>query len=220
MKHALHCGYSYWVFARSAWPVLRIAEPVAAAGGIADVILVIEPDVEPDRRIECAVLIQAQPGQLIVKHFAVGLGEIAVLDPPIRDRPANAVNELPHGGFPLRRALLAVKVLGNDHLGGQQRPRLGHFDVLLLENDFPGVVGDFRGPPLPFQLVEGIDLGVAENPLDAKRLLTAALVLLDVRVPVTVADRRRPCGGAPVKTCSLATIMVFLLTAVRAVCFR
>ena len=221
MKQALHCG----IFVLRLRPLrlagLGIAEPVAAAGGVADVVLVIQPDVEPDRRVERAVLVQAQPGQLVVEHLAVGLGEIAVLDPPIRDRAANAVDELAHRGLPLRRALLAVEILRHDHLGGQQRPGLGHLDVFLLENDLAGIVGDFRRPPFPLDLVEGIDLGIAEDPLDAERSSwPRQRRSLGARVPVTVADRRRPCGGASAKTCSLASIMVVPFYCCSAVCSR
>jgi len=46
-----------------------IVEIIAGPGAFADTILMIQADVEPDRRVESAVLIQAQPGQFIVKNF-------------------------------------------------------------------------------------------------------------------------------------------------------
>jgi hypothetical protein len=46
---------------------LRVVIPVAEGGVVADAVLVVEADVEPDRGIEGAVLVQAQPGQFIVK---------------------------------------------------------------------------------------------------------------------------------------------------------
>jgi hypothetical protein len=46
---------------------LAVVKPVALAGVFADAVLVIQADVEPHRRIERAVLVQAQPGQLVVK---------------------------------------------------------------------------------------------------------------------------------------------------------
>ena len=66
--------------------------------------------------------------------------------------------KLADGGFAFAGVLLAVKIFGDDDLGGQQRPGLGHLDVLLLEDDLAGVVGDFRRAPFPFDLVEGLDL--------------------------------------------------------------
>ena len=82
MKQALPCGYSYWVAARSACSRLAIVEVIAFARAVADAVLVIKTDVEPDRRIERAVLIDAKPGQLVVKNFRrLRIGEIAVGNP-------------------------------------------------------------------------------------------------------------------------------------------
>ena len=164
MKQALPCGYSYCVAARSACAGLAIVKPIASAGVVADAVLVIETDVEPDRRIERAVLVHAKPGQFVVKNFALGLGEITILDAPIGNRAADAVDELTHRGFALGRVLLAVKIFGNDDFGRQHRPGLRHFDVFLFENDFAGVVGDFRRALFPFDLVEGTYLRVTEDP--------------------------------------------------------
>ena len=52
---------------------------------------------------------QAEPGQLAVEPLAVGLGgEVAVLDAPVGDRAADAVDQLPDarlalGACPPRR---------------------------------------------------------------------------------------------------------------------
>ena len=102
--------------------------------------------------------------QLVIKHLALGLAEIAVLDAPIGNRAANPVDELAHGGLPFRRALLAVKIFRNHDFGGQHRPGLGHLDVLLLEDDLAGIVGDLGGAPFPFHLVKGIYTRRTENP--------------------------------------------------------
>ena len=121
-----------------------------------------QPDVEPDRRVEGAILVDAQVCQLVVEHFAVFLGEIAILDAPVGDGAANAVDELPDRGSRVRGSLLAVEVLGDDHLGGQERPELRHFDVLLVENYLSTVVRDGRRPSFPLDLVEWIDARGAE----------------------------------------------------------
>ena len=82
---------------------LAAVKPVALAGVFADAVLMKQPHVEPDRRVERAVLVQAQPGQFLVENLAVRLAEIAVRDAPIRNRPGNAMNELAHRGLALRR---------------------------------------------------------------------------------------------------------------------
>ena len=62
----------------------------------------IQADVEPDGRIERPVLVQAEPGQLAIEPLAVlGRGEIAVLDAPVGNRAADAVDQLPHARFAL-----------------------------------------------------------------------------------------------------------------------
>src|SRR4030095_15900932 len=48
---------------------LTIVKISAGPGAFAHAILMIQADVEPDRRIERTVLVQAQPGQLIVKNL-------------------------------------------------------------------------------------------------------------------------------------------------------
>ena len=147
-----------------------VGEPAAAGGGLADAVLMEKTDVEPNRGIESAVLVEAEPGQFIVKQLAAGLVEIAVAHAPIRQRAADAVDELADGGFAFAGVLLAVKILGDDHLGGQFGPGLGRLDVILPEDDLAGVVGDFGRAPVPFDLVEGFDVGVAENPFEGKGL--------------------------------------------------
>jgi hypothetical protein len=68
MKQALPCGYSYCV-ARVRLRRSRDCKNNSRARAFADAVLMIQPDVEPDRRIERAVLVQAQPGQFVVKSF-------------------------------------------------------------------------------------------------------------------------------------------------------
>jgi hypothetical protein len=64
--------------------------------------------------------------------------------------------------------LFAIEVFGNNHLCRQQRPEFGGFDVFLLEDDLAGIVGNFSGAPVPFDLVERLDLRVTENALDVR----------------------------------------------------
>jgi len=63
--------------------------------------------------------------------------------------------------------------------------------MVLLENNLARVVGDFRDAPLPFDLVEWLDLRVAETRSIRKDFLPAIPLFLLVRVADTVAARRR-----------------------------
>ena len=64
---------------------------------------------------------------------------------------------------------VAVKIFRDGDLGRERAPAFRHFDVLLLENDLAAVVGDLRGAPFPFDLVERRDFRVAENALETQR---------------------------------------------------
>src|SRR5262249_44148860 len=58
--------------------------------------------------------------------------------------------------------------------GRQQRPGLGHLHLFLFENDLAAVIGYLRRPPVPFDLVEGADFGIAEHPLNLQRFPLAS----------------------------------------------
>ena len=74
-----------------------IVKIIAGARVSADAVLMIQADVEPDRRVKRAVLIQAKPGQFVVKNFRrLGIGKITVRHSPIRNRSRHAMNELAH----------------------------------------------------------------------------------------------------------------------------
>jgi hypothetical protein len=95
MKQALPWGYSYWVGGALGLAGLAVEEVVAPAALAADAVLVVEADVEPDGRVEGAVLVDAEPGQVVVEDLGVLLGlEVAVLDAPIGDGAGDAVDEL------------------------------------------------------------------------------------------------------------------------------
>src|SRR5258706_6111590 len=73
---------------------LAIIVPIAFRGIFSHAVLVVEAAVEPDRRIEGAILVDTQPGQLLIEHFPIFLAEVAILYSPISNRAADAVNEL------------------------------------------------------------------------------------------------------------------------------
>jgi hypothetical protein len=143
----------------------------------AHAVLVMQTDVEPDRRIERAMLVHAKPGQLVVENFRLlRIGKITIRDPPVRDRPRDAVHQLLHRTFapafarisPIR--YVAIKIFRDRDLGRQSAPALGHLDVLLFEDHPAAIVGDFRRAPLPVDLVEGRRLRVAKHALEAQSL--------------------------------------------------
>ena len=98
------------VLRRSAFSLARLAVviPVPFGGVFADSILMVEADVEPDRRVERSILIDAQPGQLVAKNVAIRLAEVSIFGTPVGYGPADAVNELLHRCFALRGVLLTI----------------------------------------------------------------------------------------------------------------
>ena len=172
MKQALPCGYSYCVAARSACPDFAIVEIIARACVFPDAVLVIEPDVEPDRAVEGAVLIGAKPGQFVVEDFGCfRVGEITVGEAAIGDRAGDAMDQLPNGGFAtafMRVGAVgdvAVEVFGNRDFGCERAPVFWDLDFFLFENNLAAVVGDLRRPALPFQLLKRRHRRVAKDAL-------------------------------------------------------
>ena len=152
---------------------LAVVKIIALARALAYPVLVVQPDIEPDRGVERAVLVDAEPGEVVVKDRRVLLGgEIAVGLAPIGDGTGDAIHQLADGGFP---AVLpgvgavgdvAVKIFRDRDLRRQLAPGLRHFDVLLLEDHLSAVIGDFRGSPVPFDLIKRGEVFLRENPLE------------------------------------------------------
>ena len=69
MKQAEPCGYSYGFSGWTTSCVFGIPMPVALRAF--DAVLVIQADVEPDGRVERAVLMQAEPGEFAIEALAV-----------------------------------------------------------------------------------------------------------------------------------------------------
>ena len=137
---------------------------IAGAAVFADVILVIEAAVEPDRRIEGAILVHAQPGQFIAENFRIfGCGKIPLGLPPIGNGARHASDELLDAVFAFAGAVFAIKIFGNNHLGCQDGPIFRDFDVLLFEDRLAGFIGDFGGPLVPLDFIERAHIGPAEN---------------------------------------------------------
>jgi len=101
---------------------LAVVVPVALRGVLADSVLVIEADIEPDGRVERTVLVDAEPGQLLIKNLSIFLAEIADGDAPIRNGATDTMNKLANGGFTFGSVLFTVKLFGNDNFCRQDRP--------------------------------------------------------------------------------------------------
>ena len=72
----------------------------------------VQADVEPDGRIERAILMQAHPGEVTVEVFAVfQAGEVAVGDAPVGDGAGHTMDHLLDAGFALGGSVFTVEVL-------------------------------------------------------------------------------------------------------------
>ncbi len=145
----------------------RIPIPIALRTRHA--VLVKQTDVEPDRAIERAVLMQTEPRQLPVKVVAVlGGVEVAVRQTPVGDRAGHPMDQLTDAPLTLLMVLrIAIEILAGHHVGRQLRPGRGNFTVRLLEQRFPRLVLDRGAPQLPSDRVEGaIRINRTERRLD------------------------------------------------------
>ena len=134
----------------------RVLDRVDEAG--AALRLLLDPDVEPDRRVEGHLLVDEQVGQLRLERLEVLVRREVVLGlGPRGDRVDDAIDELADAGLALRRVEVAAEVLADDDVGGELRPEVGDLDVLLLEDALAGLAGDAGGPVLPGDLVVGVD---------------------------------------------------------------
>src|SRR5262249_765119 len=126
-----------------------------------------EADVEPDGRIERAVLIEAQGRQLVVEPLGVLFrGEVSVVATPVGNGPGHAVDQLADAGLPLGCVELAVEVLARDDICCQSAPCPGNLAVDLLEDGPSLLVLDLRRPDLPIHLIERVDTLRAEDTWD------------------------------------------------------
>ena len=141
--------------------VLRLGDlallgiPVPVAHGALDAVLVEQADIEPDRRIERGVLMNAEPRQVAVEILGVGgRGEIAVLQAPIGDGAADAVDKLPHAPLPLRRAVFAVKIFIDYDVRCQLAPKYRNLAVFLFEKNLAAFALDGGRPRFPLNRIK------------------------------------------------------------------
>ena len=89
--------------------------------------------------------------------------EVALLGAPIRDGVDHAADQLPHAGFALRRADLAVEILADNDVGRGLRPVRWDLDVALLEDHRAFIVADGGGAQLPLHFVIGSLAGTPDG---------------------------------------------------------
>ena len=131
--------------------------------------LLLDADVEPDRRVEAHLLVDQEVGQLRLERGEVLVrGEVAVGLRPGRDGVDDAVDELPDAVLPLGRADVAAEVLADDDVRRELAPGGRDLDVLLLEDGLAGLAGDAGGAVLPGDLVVRVDAGAGPPALEGE----------------------------------------------------
>lgn len=133
-----------------------------------------QADIEPDRRIEGPVLVQAEVDQLAIEPLAVvGGGKVAVVDAPVSDRAADPVDELLDAVLALRRVHFAVEVLADHDIGGQLAPMGRHFAIGLLKEDLAPFALDGGGAQVPGDRLERLDVDRTEQSVDGQPAVLA-----------------------------------------------
>ncbi len=110
------------------------------------------------------------------------------------------MDELAHGGLAamlLRVGALgdvAVEILRDGDLGGEDAPAFRYFHILLLEDGLAGIIGNFGGALLPFDFVVGVDAGLGENRLKGEAVI---LEFGFGGLPGDDGSGMNACGGRP-----------------------
>src|SRR5262249_2329198 len=96
--------------------------------------LLLEADVEPDRRVEGGELVDEDELELGLEALGLFLGgEVAALSAPAGDRVDDAADHLLDARLALGRGHAAAEVLLGDDVGRRLAPELRELDALLLE---------------------------------------------------------------------------------------
>jgi len=152
-----------------------VVSPIAF--GSNHVVLLIETDIEPNRRIEGTVLVQTKPTEVSIEVFAILRRiEVSICDAPIGNRPRHPMDQLTNRVLALlniRR--IAVKVLADDNVGGQLAPTRRDLAIGLLKEDFAAFIFDGGASSLPLNGIKRrCYLGWAEPAFDFKPAALAA----------------------------------------------
>ena len=129
----------------------------------------LDADVEPHRRVEGRLLVDDEVLELVVEDLGLlVVDEVAVLDPPGRQRVGHPVGHLAQRPLALVGAEGPPEVLLRQDVGGVHAPGLGHLDAELLEGHRAvPEVRDAGVAPLPAHLVVGVHAFGGEVPADA-----------------------------------------------------
>src|SRR6266542_5634861 len=130
--------------------------------------LLLEPDVEPDGRVEGRELVHEDELQLVLEALSLlVVREVAALAAPGADRRDDAADHLLDAALPVGRAHAPAEVLLPDDVRGRLRPELREFNALLLEHGL-ALARDEGVARLPFDLVERVAPGDREVAADAE----------------------------------------------------
>ena len=118
--------------------------------------LLLEADVEPDRRVEGGELVDEDRLQLGLEGVGLLVGrEVAAGAAPAGDRVDDAADHLLDAPLALGRGHAAAEVLLGDDVRRRLRPELRELDVLLVEDRLL-LAGDEGVADLPLDLVERV----------------------------------------------------------------
>ena len=130
--------------------------------------LLLEADVEPDRRVERRHLVEKDVGELGLERVGVLVArEVAAVAAPAGDRAGDAADHLLDRRLALGRVHLPAEVLLGDDVGRVLRPGRRELDAALLERRLLGVADD-RVADLPLDHVEGVGAGLGVPPTDRR----------------------------------------------------
>ena len=134
--------------------VHRVVDREDEAGGALRLLL--EADVEPDRRVEGGELVDEDRLQLGLEGLGLFLGgEVAVGAAPAGDRVDDAADHLLDAPLALGRGHAAAEIFLGDDVCRSLRPELRELDVLLVEDRLL-LAGDEGVADLPVDLVERV----------------------------------------------------------------
>ncbi len=121
-------------------------------------VLLTKTYVEPNGRIECAMLVKKQPREIAIKSLAILVRiEVTIRHSPIRDRSRNAIDQLANAVFALIGLLrIAIEIFAHHDIGGQLTPCLRNLAVGLFEQGIAALIFDRCAALFPFHSGEGI----------------------------------------------------------------
>ena len=162
--------------------------------------LLLEADVEPDRRVEGGELVHEDELQLVLERLRLLVArEVAARAAPRADRVDDAADHLLDAALAVGRAHAAAEVLLRDDVRRRLRPELRELDALLLEGRLV-LAGDEGVARLPLDLVERVASGDREVAANAE---LRAVVEDGVQRLFGLAVRWSPASRRRSPSCSL-----------------